>query len=180
MLRSLFYETQNNRQELQAPIQDDAGPRPVFTLKTRDYEINETSPMYRHQGPNLLKSLHILFLEYSDPTEYSFAQGVFGEQGGWEHWLKLREAAFFKRYYVRMREALVIKMESDLVAQAKRIAKAPLGPQSLQAIKWLHGVLRQTEKSKRGRPSNDEIEGELKRKAEEAEDLSDDIERLGL
>lgn len=175
MLRSLFYEFQNNRQELLAPIQDDIGPRPIYTLKFYDHEIDETSPIYRHSGPNLLRSLYLLYLEYGDPSEYSFALGTLGD---WQHWCELRDCAFFKPYLITMREALKAKIDSETLLAAKEVLRGPQGTGTLQAAKWLRDAVSDQTKSKRGRPSNDEVKNEVKRLAQDEKDLAADLIRI--
>lgn len=186
MLRSLFYEFQNNRQELLAPIQDDIGPRPIYTLKCYDHEIDETSPIFREdrvnpvdgttvRGCNLLRSLYLLYLEYGDPSEYSFALGTLGD---WQHWCELRDCAFFKPYLIKMREALKAKIDSETLLAAKEVLRGPQGTGTLQAAKWLRDAVSDQTKSKRGRPSNDEVKNEVKRLAQDEKDLVADLQRI--
>jgi hypothetical protein len=171
-LRSLFLETSTLEDKV-VWIRDDAGPRPIFTLKTYDHTIPEESVFYRHQGPNLLKSIYLLYLEYSDPSEYSFALGAFGS---WEHWRQLRESIFFQDTYKLMKDALEAKIKSAAIKAACGVAQSS-GPQALQAAKWLHSL---GEGKKRGRPSKEELAKELKREAEEAKLLEEDTKRLGI
>jgi len=175
MLRSLFYELQNNRQELLAPIQDEIGPRPIYTLKCYDHEIDETSPIFRHGSCNLLRSLYLVYLEYGDPSEYSFALGTLGD---WQHWCELRECAFFKPYLTKMREALKAKIDSETLLAAKEVLRGPQGTGTLQAAKWLRDAVSDQTKTKRGRPSNDEVKNEVKRLAQDEKDLAADLIRI--
>lgn len=173
-LRSLFLETIDPATQAIFPLRDSIGPRPMYTLKTYDHTIPPESNFHRKDDSNLLKSIYLLYLDYSDPSEYHFALGAFG---AWEHWRQLREAVFFKDTYKLMKDALDAKVKSEAAQAARQVAQEG-GPQALQAAKWLHSL--GENKAKRGRPSKDEVEGELKREAEEARQLNEDITRLGL
>ena len=172
ILGALFLETPD-LVELQGAIEDSIGPRPIFTLKTYDYEIPKDSKYFREEGPNKLRSLHQLYLQYEDPSEYDFALGVFKS---FEHWEQLTECLFFQEHLKKMRKTLEIKLDARTVRAAKEAMDNGIGPVALQAAKWLNSRVVKT--SKRGRPSNEEIEGEIKRQAEEAQILNDDLKRI--
>lgn len=163
--------------ELVCPFSDPLGGRPAFTLKCEDYEIKPESHVHRAGGVNLLRSLYQVYLEYGDPSEYTFAQGTFGPDG-WNHWLRLRDSSVLRKTYPKMKLALQAKIESEAFQAARRIAKGGLGPQSLQAAKWLHDSIKV--KSGRGRPSKAQIDSELRVEVQKQTDLRSDMERLGL
>lgn len=176
ILKGLFYETLGTKQNLVSPLSDEIGPRPIYTLKPYDHTIPQESVFYRDGGPNLLRSFYEVYVEYGDPSEYSFAMGTLGS---WEHWVELRGCQFFKPYYKKMREALKAKIESEALLAARKALKAGIGPQSLQAAKWLRDAVKGPANG-RGRPSKEQVQGEIKRQAEEEKDLASDLERLGL
>jgi len=165
-LRSLFYETGCNK---------DFDFPPVYTLKLRDHDIPTDSVVYNPEGCNRCRSIYLEYVDIADPSEYKFAMRVFGS---WEHWRQLRECDFFQPTYKLMKEALKVKLESEVVELAKQTIKAGVGPQSLQAAKWLYDQIRPH--TKRGRPSKAEVDGELKRQSSEAKELKEDLERLNL
>lgn len=177
VLKGLFYEYLGTGQGCYTAVNDDLGRRPMFTLKVFDYDIPQTSQFYNPNGLNRVKSLHQLYLEHEDPSEYNFAVSVFGN---YEHWKALTKQAFFKKYLKEMRDVLEVKMDAKTIRAAKEIMESGVGPVALQAAKWLNQRIKENTTPKRGRPSSDEVEGELKRQARDKEDLGDDLERLGL
>lgn len=176
-LKCLFYET--IEPDAISPLQDIIGPRPLWTLKPRDYEIPPESQYYRSDpDSNLLRSFYLLYIEANDPSEYGFAMETLGS---WDHWLKLKECGFFQPYLKEMRSTLQAKMEYELVKAAQDIVQTGVGPQVLQAAKWLYESIKGPKiKSKRGRPSNEEIEGRLKQEAREVSEFNEDAKRLGI
>lgn len=177
MLRGLFYETLAQDPITNALIADDVGHRPIFTLKTYDHEIPMESIFYRHGGVNSLRSLYQIYLQAADPTEYKFAVDTFGN---YEHWKALIDCEFFKEYLNEMRETLALKLDSQTVEVAKKIVERKDHPQSLQAAKWLNSLVKQKVAPKRGRPSKDEVQGELLRQVNAQKDFLEDQKRLGL
>ena len=142
------------------------GLEPVFTLKERD-----------HKG---YLSIRRKYLEIADPTEYKFAQKMFRS---WDHWKTLTNSKFFKPHLESMREELRSKLASDRYFEILETAQSSKGTATgVSASKWISEQFGEPEekKSKRGRPSKQEIENERKRLAREAEDFSDDAERIGL
>lgn len=173
ILGGLFYET-TDLPTLLTVIVDDFGVRPVFTLKTYDHTIPPESKYFRPDGCNRLASLHQLFVLAEDPSEYNFAMSTFGS---FEHWEALTECAFFAPYLKRMRKTLEIRLDAKTVLVARRAMETGQGNVALQAAKWLNSRVVKTGKG-RGRPSNDEVEQELKRQAEETKILNDDLLRI--
>lgn len=174
-LGGLFYETLQKSKEVNSPIQDTEGSRPLFTLKVYDWDIPPESIFFRKDGCNKLRSLHQLYLEAEDPSEYDFAVSTLGN---YEHWKALIALDFFQPFLKEMRDTLGIKLDAKTVRAAKLCMSEGTGPVALQAAKWLNARVVKTGKT-RGRPSNDEIEGELKRKAEERAEIEQDLRRLG-
>jgi len=131
---------------------------PVFTLKPQD-----------HKG---LPSLKRLYLEWMDPTEYSFAVEVLGS---WEHWLKLCGSEWFMEHITVWRDELEIKLRSEGVASMRKLAAKG----NKDASKWL-AEKGWNKRSGAGRPSKEEVERERMQQARLASDLDDDAKRLGL
>jgi len=151
LTRGLFHET------ISAQLKA-TGFKAPFTLKPYDM------PDY--------KSLKKLYMEAEDPTEYTFAKNVFGEEG-WEHWQKLKDAYWFKDHLEDWREELEIKLRSEGIKEMKKLADAG----HKEAAKWI--ATGGWDTSKAGRPSKEKIKGELKRKTKIANDIHADAKRIG-
>ena len=98
--QSLFVETLDYRVEAN-------GYSPVFTLKANDLE--DGTP-----------SLKRMYLEFMDPSEFLFAEAVFGT---FEHWQKLTECAWFQPHLEQWRKELDLKLMSVGVAELRKQAK---------------------------------------------------------
>ena len=138
---------------------------PEFTLSDKDRTRN---------GAPLI-SLKRLYMEHSDPTEYSFAMDVFGS---WEHWVKLQKCKWFQPYLTKWRTDLETKIVSDAIRSIQVIARADGSKSQLTAAKWL--AERQFAKGKKGRPSKEDIARETKRILEHTEEIDEDADRLGI
>lgn len=131
---------------------------------------------YDHEG---YPSLHRLYMEIADPTEYRFALECFVD---FNHWLKVRDASWFKPYLTKWRKELQTKIRSEALVQIK-LASQNGGPIGFAASKFLlekdwadkdHG------NSKRGRPSKEEIKQAAFEIAEDKDQIEDDLKRLGI
>lgn len=139
---------------------------PFFTVKKHD-----------HEG---CISLHRMYLQIADPTEYQVAMRLFGS---WDHWKALQGSKWFRDLLEEMRAELKLKMESDRYWEMRQlIDHMPTSPQAVQATKWLaqrYGDTR-PKVTKRGRPSKEEVAANLKDELREQEALKKDAERIGL
>jgi hypothetical protein len=117
-------------------------------------------------------SLKQLYLEHSDPIEYSFAKKYLYD---WGHWKRLCANAKIRRHIDEWRKELELYLISEGVNALIDLA---LNDKSYQAAKYLAD--RGWDKNERGRPSKSEIEGELKRRADEEQEYSDDFRLLVL
>jgi hypothetical protein len=95
-------------------------PEAIYTLKEIDYKYNG----------KLFPSLKRLYLEASDPTEYSFATA---HLLGWKHWVRICENKQIRKHVDEWREELEIKLRSAAVL--KVMQEADKG--TFQAAKWL-------------------------------------------
>jgi len=156
--RSLFKEFNHGRIEATGKPFD-----PVFTLRDFDYDG--------------LPSFKRMYMEASDPSEYSFAMETLGS---WEHWEKLCSVGFFKPYIEKWRKELVLKLKSDgLIALTRLAGNAKSEAQRLQAAKFLadEGFV-PDKRVKRGRPSKEEVEGEMNRRLQHLSDVEEDLDRI--
>lgn len=117
-------------------------------------------------------SLKKLYLEHGDPVEYSFARKYLYD---WPHWQRLCNNAIVGRHIETWRAELALSLQADGIASLINLA---VEKDSYQASKWLAD--RGWETKERGRPSKEEIEGELKRRADEKSEFSDDFQLLRL
>lgn len=152
-LRSLFYE---NGTEDKSVV--------LYTLKDEDY-----------LG---YPSLYRLYMETADPTEYEFATQYLD---GWEHWKMMTQCTWFIPFVARWREELDLKIKSKSLRVVQKEADDSKSKNSFAANKML--IERAWEKSgpkvrKVGRPTTEEVTGELKRRTDEAQRINGDFERL--
>lgn len=115
-------------------------------------------------------SLKRLYLEHGDPKEYSFARKYLYD---WGHWQRLCKNAVVKKHIEGWREELELSLVSEGVAALIDLA---LNEKSYQAAKYLAD--RGWDKGERGRPSKEEIEGELKKRADADSAFDDDFKLL--
>lgn len=135
-------------------------PQAMFTLDDKDKT---------YEGV-IYPSLKRLYLEAEDPTEYDISVS---HLGGWNHWKRLRGNKLIAKHLDEWKEELNVKLTAKGVKLAVKIASEG---GTFQAAKWLADT--GWEKRIAGRPSKDEVEGELKKQARDADDFSADILRV--
>lgn len=112
-------------------------------------------------------SLKRLYISCGDPKEYMFANTYLYD---WDHWQRLCNNAIVSRHIEKWRNELELSLVSEGVATLIDIA---INEKSYQAAKFLAD--RGWDKSSRGRPTNAEVEGELKRQAKLHEEFDEDF-----
>ena len=117
-------------------------------------------------------SLKQRFLDHGDPKEYSFARKYLYD---WPHWQRLCKNAIVKRHIEQWRKELELSLIAEGVATIVDLA---VNQDSYQAAKYLAD--RGWDKEKVGRPSKEQVQGELKRRADETEAIDEDFELLKL
>jgi hypothetical protein len=137
----------------------------IYTLKDEDHTFN---------GKKYL-SLKRLYLECSDPTEYSFATTYLG---GIDHWENLQKLSWFKDFPERWRKELDLKLKSEALSRIIRTSKAG-GKESFVASRY---ILEKgwSPEGKRGRPSKEELNRIANDAFSSANRLNDDYNRLGI
>ena len=156
MTKALFYELSYDK-----PV------HVLFTLKDDDIEVGN-----RH-----LHSLKKLYLSIvaEDPTEYTFAQSVFGN---WDIWDTIRKSPLVKPYIDGWRRETEVKIKSSAIQSI--IEESRSGRNAYQASKlllergWIERETATATKEKARR------EQERKLDDEAYEKLKEDAERLGL
>lgn len=131
----------------------------IYTFKEVDHFYNgKTYP-----------SLKRLFLEESDPTEYTFATKYLL---GWKHWQRMNENKLLRKHFDEWREELEVKLRSEAVRQA--IAHAASG--TFQAAKWVADRGWATRGA--GRPSKADQDKEKRIQEKIDEEYSGDVVRM--
>ena len=135
----------------------------IFTLKDSDYIT---------QDGQYLFSLPRLYLLISDPSEYKFADVVFG---GWTGWSAMAEAPWIQKTLERIRETLEIKIKSQAIMQIQDKSSAG-GKDSMAASKFL--AEKGYDKRKAGRPTKSEVERQKRIASGVKSELDEDYERM--
>jgi len=139
-----------------------------FYLNNEDYPPVFTLKEFDHEG---LPSIRQLFLSYEDPTGYLFSKNVLGS---YEHWKKLMELDWFRTHVQDWLVELEVKQQANALRKIKTISEGD-GNVAFQAAKFL---AEQGWKSKRGRPSKQEIEQAKKIAAGVESAVENDLQRI--
>jgi hypothetical protein len=139
-----------------------SGLDPVMTLKEVDWE---------HKGV-MLPSLHRIYLECNDPTEYKVAIEVFGS---WKGWMRQCGNPTIFSHIEEWREELEIAIRSTSVS-AMIMTSTSEGSKGTAASKYLAD--KGWAKRKAGAPSKEEKEGELKKQQQVGSQLQADAKRI--
>ena len=115
------------------------------------------------------------FVYEGDPTGYLWALKYLDS---YKHFERLLESTWFKDAFDQWVRELNMKNRADAIKKIKDIAQSGNDTQSLQASKYLAEVGWEKQTG-RGRPSKEELKGELKRLADLSQQTTDDLERIG-
>lgn len=99
--------------------------------------------------------------------------------GGYPHFQRLMDAAWFRESF----EAWQKELHADLKAKAFQVIQEIAeqgGAQGLAANKYIIEALDEPKTSGRGRPSKEEVQGELKKQIRIHSEQDDDAKRVGL
>lgn len=158
-------------------FKDDKGRYIVQGLFLED-RYNADMATYTFDGEDknykgtVFPSLKKLYLEYGDPTEYKFANEYLYD---WDHWQRLCKNAVVSRHIEKWREELRLALISDGIETMITLSAEG---KSYQAAKFLADA--GWDVQKRGRPSKEEVEGELKKRADAEKEFDDDFQLLKL
>ena len=131
------------------------------------YTLKEEDKTYRDK---VYPSIHKIFVELEDPTEYRVAVENFG---GWKHWVLLSEG-LLKIEVEGWRDELEVRLRSIGLKQIRCLAKG--GCKTSAKILLDKGW----DRRKAGAPSKQEKVNELKKSAKIVSIVDNDLERLGL
>lgn len=134
----------------------------IYTLKDVDHE---------YEG-KIYPSMKRLYLEVADPTEYKFATTYLAN---WPQWMKISKNGAIKNHVEAWRMELEIKLRSEGVLAVRRHSQSNQ-PTAWSASKWLAD--KGWENRSAGRPSNAEVERELKVQAAIEDEFTKDHARL--
>lgn len=139
----------------------------LYTLKEHD-----------HEGYPSLKKL---YLETEDPTEYKFACAYLDS---YSHWEELCKCSWFQEYLELWRKELELKIKSKALFQIREEAENDLSKSKFTANKflieggWKDKENNSSSKSRRGRPSKQEINEAAKNMAEEQNLVDEAFKRV--
>jgi len=144
----------------------------------REFYLKDYEPLWtlKDEDPQgILPSLKKLYIQSEDPTEYEFAMQAFGS---WQHWLKIKASPQIKPFI----EDWPIELEIALRSKGIRLVaqEALEGKSKFNAAKFLAEGQWKKSESRRGRPSKEEVQRELKIAAKLDAEIGADAERLGL
>jgi hypothetical protein len=115
------------------------------------------------------------FVELGDPTGYKWAIRYLGD---YEHWKRLVKCSWFQEAYDVWMNELKMKLQSEALDTIRDISQGENPAQALVASKYLASF--EWEKKGRGRPSKEEVQGELKHAARVLSEEDKDFERIQL
>jgi hypothetical protein len=117
------------------------------------------------------------YIDSNDPSGYTVAQLLLNKD--YEHWQHLCRCTWFKEAKEKWDAELDAKIYSEALAKIKELAKGD-DAKALQAAKFLANKEYKHKGSKisRGRPSREEVAGELKREVEDQKFLVEAADRI--
>jgi len=124
---------------------------------------NDSRPVLRHE-----------FIKLRDPTGVKFANKWLG---GWQHLKALQESKWFAETWAEWQEELYQTDKMERLEKIREIAEST-EPQAFQAAKYLANREYESTPSKRGRPSKEEISGNLKNEIRQLTQLEEDNQRM--
>lgn len=120
------------------------------------------------------KDFHDLYIQEDDPTEYSFVKKHIGTL---EEWDFLCTSTWFKPIITQWRRELDLKIKSKALRALRIVASGDTRDAFVANRYLLDGNWKDT-KSKRGRPSKQEITDEANKIASDVKRIEDDWNRL--
>lgn len=117
------------------------------------------------------------YINDADPTGYKTSTRLLGDFGYWKHLLK---AGWFRDSLEAWNEELDAKLQSEALDKIRELAKGD-DSKALAAAKFISNKeYKKAAGPKRGRPSNEEVDGRLQQEADERKKLEDDASRIRL
>lgn len=133
-------------------------------------------PFCLHESKHGLISFRDKYVELGDPTGYKITQELLG--GNYRHWQELLKCKWFVAAKKEWDVELDAKLASEGLDKIRETAQSD-DKQALVAARYLaNKEYREKVKTTRGRPSKDELSGELKRMSAEEKAIFEDAERI--
>jgi len=155
---SLFWETRRDRS-------DEPNMDPIFTFKDRDWTVDGVTYIS-------LKQIYFSY-DHVPEYEYEFAMDVFGS---WDQWQKLIKSSV-RHNFADWRKELDFRIKSKAIRGIIEMSRSD-DAKGLAASRYLAD--KSYDKKIRGRPTKEEVAGELKMAVADKADLVKDAERLGI
>lgn len=114
------------------------------------------------------------FVEEGDPTGYKWAMKYLGD---YDHYVTLCRASWFQEALEVWQHELKMRLRSEALDKLREVASGDTS-QATVAAKFIASW--EWEKQSRGRPSKEELKGELKKAALVLQETDDDAQRIGL
>jgi predicted unusual protein kinase regulating ubiquinone biosynthesis (AarF/ABC1/UbiB family) len=133
----------------------------LYTLKNEDYKG--------------YPSIHRLFVEMDDITEYEFAKKYFDS---WKQWKMIRSAPWMVDVYNEMKEELDLSIRARALNQIRKTA-VESDKDRMQANKFLLERGWQDD-DRRGRPSKEKIKDEAAKLVKDHAEIDNDYGRIKL
>lgn len=139
---------------------------------------NENIPIYwLNRPPNydgLKPIMREEFIKLEDITGIKLANKFFG---GYEHFKYLLDCEWFKAAFDSWLAELQLIKQAEHLSKIEEIARGDT-PQAFQASKYLAGKEYEESPAKRGRPSKDEISGNLKQETRKLSEARENYKRM--
>ena len=116
------------------------------------------------------------FVELRDPTGSKWAHQYLKS---WEHWKRIMTTPWFSEWYDEAINELNTKLRSEAFDRIMEISTGS-SAQAFPANKYIHSEEWNKKPGKRGRPSKEEVDGELKKQAKIMTREDEDLKRIGL
>lgn len=149
----------------------------------KEYDISEA--MYALTDDKEIEgypSLHRLYLEMEDPTEYDFANKYFEN---YEHWVMVLESPHVGNLINDWRRELDLRLRAKALNNIKEIAANEMDKNHWLANKllvsqsWIpKDTQKELVKNGRGRPSKEEISRTARQMAQDEMDIENDLKRV--
>ena len=145
-------------------------------------EMRKIEPMYTlYEDKGDLPNFRKLYVQMGDPTGYALAQAYLED---YSHWNLLMKSAWFREAKEVWDAELDAKLKSEAMTAIRQLAnggdEVPIASQ-LNAAKYLaNGEHRKAQQAKpvRGRPSKEEVTGNLKQMSADEASIADDLKRI--
>lgn len=139
----------------------------------KEQSLKGIKPMYTLTGVKGFTDVHEMYVNSADPTGYSFAIEAFES---WDHFLHLSSLSWFRKHLASWESELEVKIRSKGMKALMKTATTE-GSRGTTAAKYIADA---GWKTKRGRPSKEDVEREQIQQARIKEDLGDDAKRMNL